>query len=61
MNHFIYNLYIIGKRNKKDCVGVNGGGFFGCFVGQFVTWNVRIARDPLNEDGRRGEVNGIVN
>ena len=33
MNRFIYNLYRAGKRSMKDCVGGNGGGFFGCFVG----------------------------
>ena len=31
-NHFIYYLYAAGKRNRNDCVGGNGGGFFGCFV-----------------------------
>ena len=32
-NCFIYNLYIAGKGNRKHCVGDNGGGFFGWFVG----------------------------
>ena len=34
--------------------------FFGCFVGHIVTWNGIIDKDPLNEDGRRYGVDGIV-
>ena len=60
-NCFIYNLNRAGKGNWKHYLGGNGGGFFGCFVGYFVTWNKRMTRDPLNEDGRRYVVNGIVN
>ena len=60
-NYFIYNLNKTKKRNRKDCVCGNGGSFSGCFVGEFVTWNGTISRDPLNKDGRRNEVNGIVN
>ena len=43
----------------KDCVGRNGGGFFGCFVVQLVTWNGRMTRDLLNENGRQDGVNEI--
>ena len=31
-------------------VMVAAGGFFGCYVGEIVTWNGRMARDPLDED-----------
>ena len=48
------------KRNRKNCVCGNGGGFFGCFVSYIITWNGRMARDPLNEDGRWYGVDGIV-
>ena len=53
-----FNLYRAEKRNRKDCVGGDSGDFFGCFVGKFITWNGRMARDPLNGGGG---VNGIVN
>ena len=33
---------------------------FGCLVCEIVTWNERMARDPLNKDGRRDGVDGIV-
>ena len=55
--YFIHNLYGAGKGNRKDCVGGNAGGLFGCFVSQFFTWNDRITKEPLNEDGRRNGVN----
>ena len=58
-NCFIDNLNGTRKRNRKNCVCGNGGGFFGCFVSYIITWNGRMARDPLNEDGRYG-VDGIV-
>lgn len=46
---------------REDGVGDNSSGFFDCFVGQFITWNVRITRDPLNENERRNRVSGIMN
>ena len=52
-DYFIHNLYGAGKGNRKDCVGGNVGGLFGCFVSQFFTWNDGITKEPLNEDGRR--------
>ena len=33
---------------------------FDCFVSEIVTWNGRMARDPLDEDGRWNGVDGIV-
>ena len=51
-NHFIYNQNRTRKRNRKDCVCGNGGGFFDCFVGQIITWNGRTTKSTLNEDGR---------
>ena len=32
-NHFMLYLYRAGERNRKDCVGGNGGDFFSSFVG----------------------------
>ena len=32
-NPFIYYLYEAGRINRKDGVGDNDGGFFGCFAG----------------------------
>ena len=56
-NCSIYNLHRAGKGDKKDCVDGNGGGFFGCFVCSFVSWNSRMTKDPLNQDGRRDGIN----
>ena len=39
---------------------VAAGGFFGCYVGEIVTWNGRMARDPLDEDRKRNGADGIV-
>ena len=39
---------------------VAAGGFFGCCVGEIVTWNGGMARDPLDEDRKRNGVDGIV-
>ena len=61
MNHFIYYLYETGIRNSKDGVDDNDGGFFGCFVDQFIIWNGRMAKDALNENGRGDGVNRMVN
>ena len=49
-----------GHRNRKNCVCGNGGCFFGCFVRYIVTWNKRMTRDPLNEDGTRYGLDGTV-
>ena len=47
-------------REIEKIVCGNGGGFFGCFVGEITTWIGRMARDPLDEDGRRNEVDVIL-
>ena len=54
-NHFTYNLYRAGKRNRKDYVGGNGGGFFGSFVPAapccvfYATWNQIYWRLDMND------------
>ena len=59
-NCFIHNLNITRKRNRNDCVCGSCGVFFGCFVGQFVIQNGRMARDPLNRDGKRNRVKELM-
>ena len=59
-NRIVNDLNGTGHRNRKNCVCGNGCCFFGCLVCEIVTWNERMARDPLNKDGRRDGVDGIV-
>ena len=59
--YIINDLDGTGHRNRKNCVCGNGCCFFGCLVCEIITWNERMARDPLNKDGRRDGVDGTVN
>lgn len=49
-----------GERYREDGVSGYGSGFFGCFVGQFITWNVTLAWNPLNVNGGRNGINGFM-
>ena len=58
-NRIVNDLNGTGHRNRKNSVCGNGC-FFGCLVREIVTWSGRMARDPLNEGGRRDGVDGTV-
>ena len=46
------DLVLLGSKSDRWDLG--------CFVGEIDTWNGRMTRDSLDEDGRRNGVDGNV-
>ena len=59
-NCLVSDLERARERNRKNGICGDGGGFFGCFVGEIITRDGRMARNPLNEDGRQNGVDRVV-
>ena len=59
-NWLINDLKRGRERNRKNGICGDGSDFFGCFVGEIITRDDRMARNPLDEDGRQNGVDKVV-
>ena len=56
-NCLVNDLERAKERNRDNG---DGGGFFGSFVSEIITRDSRMARNPLDEDGRQNGVDRVA-